>query len=75
MKCPKCDNEMKYGKIGARGGGGLYWLPNDEKLNPFIISNNIINKHNGIVLVNCNELKISRAAYVCEVCRKIIMDY
>ena len=74
MICPKCGKEMKSGKIGARGGGGLYWLPNDEKIN-FLISNSIIKKHNGIVLVNCNEMQISRAAYVCEECRKIIMDY
>ncbi|HKM00219.1 MAG TPA: PF20097 family protein [Mobilitalea sp.] len=74
MKCPMCGNEMKHGNIGARGGGGLYWLPDDEKIN-FIVSNNIIKKHNGIVLVGCNEPRISRVAYVCEECRKIIIDF
>lgn len=74
MNCKICGNGMKSGKIGARGGGGLYWLPCDEDVN-FIISNNIIKKHIGIVLVNCNELQIRRAAYVCEECRKIVLDY
>jgi predicted RNA-binding Zn-ribbon protein involved in translation (DUF1610 family) len=73
MKCPVCGNVMKAGKIGARTGG-LYWLPNEEEIG-FILSNNIIKKHNGIVLVGCNELRVSRSAYVCEECRKIIMDY
>lgn len=74
MNCPICGNEMKHGNIGARAGGGLFWLPDEEKIR-FIISNNKINKKNGIVLVGCNEVQISRAAYVCEECRKIIMDY
>ena len=74
MKCPICDDEMKAGKIGARAGGGLFWLPDEEDVR-FIINNNIIKKHNGIILVDCNELQISRSAYVCEECRKIIMDY
>jgi hypothetical protein len=65
---------MRVGNIGARGGGGLYWLPDKEKIK-FIVSNNIIKKHNGILLVDCNEIGISRTAYVCEECRKIIMDY
>ena len=74
MRCPICDNAMKAGKIGARSGGGLFWLPNDQEIG-FILSNNIIKKHDGIVLVGCNEIQIRRAAYVCEDCRKIIMDY
>ena len=74
MKCPICSNEMKAGMIGARAGAGLYWLPNGEEV-WFILSNNIIKKHNGIVLAGCNELQIRRRAYVCEECRKIIMDY
>jgi predicted RNA-binding Zn-ribbon protein involved in translation (DUF1610 family) len=74
MKCPICGNEMKAGKIGARAGSGLFWLPNEEEVG-FILSNNIIKKHNGIVLVGCNELRISHSAYVCEECRKIVMDY
>jgi hypothetical protein len=65
---------MKAGKIGARGGSGLFWLPNEEETG-FIISNNIIKKHNGLVLVSCNEMQIRRSAYVCEECRKVIMDY
>lgn len=74
MNCPICDNVMKVGNIGARAGGGLFWLPDEEKIK-FIISNNKIKKHNGIVLVDCKEIRISRTAYVCEECRKIIMDY
>lgn len=74
MNCPICGNEMKFGKIGARAGGGLFWLPDEEKVE-FIVSNNTIEKHNGIVLVDCKEFRISRTAYVCEECRKIIMDY
>ena len=74
MNCPICGNEMKFGKIGARAGGGLFWLPDEEKIK-YIVSNNIIEKHKGIVLVDTNENKISRTAYVCAECRKIIMDY
>lgn len=74
MNCPVCGNEMKVGYIGARGGGGLYWLPDGEKLK-FTVSNKIINKHNGIVLVDSNEFRINRVAYVCEECHKIIMDF
>ena len=74
MNCPICGNEMKVGNIGARAGGGMFWLPNGEQVK-FIVSNNIIKKHKGIVLVDCNEIRIRHAAYVCEECRKIIMDY
>ncbi|WP_070000981.1 PF20097 family protein [Cellulosilyticum sp. I15G10I2] len=74
MNCPMCGNEMKFGKIGARAGAGLFWLPDEEKVK-FIVSNNIIEKHNGIVLVDCNEWQISHTAYVCEGCRKVIIDY
>lgn len=74
MNCPICGNEMKVGKIGARAGGGLFWLPEGEKVK-FTVSNNIINKKNGIMLVDCNEFRISREAYVCAECRKIIIDY
>lgn len=74
MNCPICGNEMKLGNIGARAGGGLFWLPEGKKAK-FIVSNNIIQKHNGIVLVDCNEIHISREAYVCLECRKIIMNY
>lgn len=74
MKCPICGNVMKAGKIGAKAGCGLFWLPNAEEVG-FILSNNIIKKHKGIVLVGCNEMQIRRAAYVCEECRKIILDY
>ncbi len=74
MNCPICNNEMKHGKIGARAGGGLFWLPDNEEIK-FIVSNNIIKKHNGFVLVDCKEIQISCVAYVCEECRKIIMNY
>lgn len=74
MNCPICGNEMKVGNIGAGAGGGLFWLPDGEKV-MFTVSNNIIKKHKGIVLVDCNEIRISHAAYVCEECRKIIMDF
>jgi hypothetical protein len=74
MQCPICGNEMKNGKICARAGGGLFWLPKEEEIG-FIVSNNKIKKHNGIVLVNCNELQIKHTAYVCEECRRIIMDF
>lgn len=74
MNCPICGNQMKHGKIGARAGGGLFWLPDEEKIK-LIISNESIKKHNGIVLVDCKDTQISREAYVCEECRKIIMDY
>lgn len=74
INCPICGNGMKFGKIGARAGGGLFWLPDEEEVK-FIVSNNIIEKHNGILIVNCNEPQIRHVAYVCEECRKIIMDY
>ena len=74
MICPICGKEMNKGKISARAGGGLFWLPEGEKVK-FIVSNHIIKKHNGIVLVDCNETQISHAAYVCTECRKITMDY
>lgn len=74
MTCPICGSEMKLGTLGARAGGGLFWLPDEEKVKS-IVSNNIIKKHNGIVLVDCKETQISHSAYVCEECHKIIMDY
>ncbi len=74
MKCPTCGNMMKAGKMCARGGNGLFWLPADEEVG-FFLSDNIIKKHKGIILVGCNKLQIRRSAYICEECRKIIMDY
>ncbi|MBK1812036.1 hypothetical protein JHL18_15545 [Clostridium sp. YIM B02505] len=74
MNCPICSNEMKLGKIRARAGGGLFWLPNYEEVK-YTVSNNIIEKHSGIVIVDSNEIKVSHPAHVCAKCRKIIMDY
>lgn len=74
MNCPICGNEMKFGKIVARAGAGLFWLPDEEKIG-FTASNKAIEKRNGIVLVDCYEFRISQKAYVCEECRKITIDY
>jgi len=75
MKCTYCGNEMKLGNVCARGGGGMYWLPEDESIK-FIVSNKTIQDHSGIVLVDCNEVgTIRRSAYICTICRKLFMDF
>ncbi|MGB4658060.1 MAG: PF20097 family protein [Mobilitalea sp.] len=75
MKCPYCENEMKLGNLCARGGGGMYWLPEKESIK-FIVSNKIIEKHTGTVIVDCDEFGTLRhPAYLCPICRKVLMDY
>lgn len=75
MKCPYCGNEMELGNVCARGGGGLYWLPEGKAIK-FTVSNKKIEDHGGIVLVNCNEVgMLEHSAYICHTCRKLLMDF
>lgn len=75
MKCPYCSNEMTRGKIQARGGGGLYWLPENEKI-MITISDSKIQKKQGIVLVSTNTIgAVVVPAFICKPCRKIVIEY
>lgn len=73
MKCPYCSNEMTHGKIQARGGGGLYWSPENEMIT---ISDSKIQKHEGVVLVSTNAIgTVVVPAFICKSCRKIVIEY
>jgi hypothetical protein len=75
MKCPYCGAEMKKGFVLGRGGAGMHWLPEGEKVG-FSITNKKIEKQHGIILVDCYEFgALKRTAYCCPTCRKIIMDF
>lgn len=72
MKCPYCSEEMLHGKVQARGGGGMYWLPEDEKI-MFAVSDKKVDKHNGVLLVSANAIGSATVlACICKACRKII---
>lgn len=75
MKCPYCAGEMIRGKIQARGGGGMYWLPENEKI-MVIVSDKKIEKHNGVPLVTTNTIgPVTISAHLCDICRKIVIEY
>ena len=76
MKCPYCDNEMKVGTINARGGSGMFWLPEGEKLKTFeIVTAASISKHNGVNLLNSDfSGPARRDATICLECQKVLID-
>ena len=75
MNCPYCGKEMTLGDICARGGAGMYWMPQEQKLR-FLVSNKVIEKHNGIVLVDVNTIGgVTKTAYVCASCKKMVIDF
>lgn len=75
MKCPYCNDEMSRGLLRGRGAGGLFWMPEGEKLPNFIISEETINKKNGIVFDFTVYDGINYPAHVCKSCKKVIFEF
>ena len=74
MKCPCCNAEMEIGNICARGGAGLYWLPQDERIK-FIVSESNIEKRGGTILVDVHHIgDIRYPAYICSSCKKMLLE-
>ena len=75
MKCPYCSGEMERGMIQARGGGGLYWLPENAKIS-FLVSDKKILSKDGVLLVSTNEVgAVNTPAEICKNCRKLVLEY
>ena len=75
MKCPVCNNEMELGKLCARGGGGMYWLPKDAEIK-LLVSNRKIEKHGGEIVVDTNHMgAVKHPAYICRLCNRILLEF
>lgn len=75
MKCPYCQAEMQTGRLMARGGGGLHWLPEHEPLPRLLVSDKQIQAKKGLTLCTSETIGAATAsAEVCMACNKIIID-
>ncbi len=75
MKCPYCNNEMSSGLLNGRGAGGLFWMPEGEKLPNIIVSEKTITNKNGIVFDYSALSGINYPAHVCKNCKKVIFEF
>lgn len=76
MKCPYCGNIMICGNICARGGGGMYWIPEEEQIKFYeTISKKTIEKHKGIVISIDDIGTIKYPSYICKTCNKILLEF
>ena len=79
MDCPLCGKEMRRGQAAYVPTGGLYFLSPGETL-PLVMTRRGIEDRGGIVLDMCSSLGWIREpgalpAYICENCRKMIVEY
>lgn len=74
MNCPFCGEELVLGNVFARGGAGMYWLPEEERMR-FLVSNKSVEQHGGVVLVGVDHIgTVSHTAYACPACKRIILE-
>lgn len=79
MNCPVCGKEMTKGKVAYQPACGLHFLPPHEKL-PYGVTRRAIEKRGGTALdgpyqLGCLTGDGELPAYLCGVCRKVIIDY
>ena len=76
MKCPFCGEEMSQGKLRTRGEN--YFIP--DGCNPPLLYTNKSMEKAGAVLVSPDAFSAVyeanwQAAWKCDNCRKVIIDY
>ena len=79
MNCPVCGKEMETGKVAYQPSVGLHFLPPDGRL-PHVLTKSGIEKRSGIALDGPNNLGPLESdgtlpAYICQECRKIVVEY
>jgi len=79
MNCPVCGREMTSGKVAYQPGCGLHFLPPSEKL-PYGVSKRAVEKRGGVCLDGPYQLGLLTGrgelpAYLCRICRKVVVDY
>lgn len=78
MECPFCHANMNKGTINASGPVGMFWLKEGDKISAVsILTKELIeDKHDGVVLAGPAYFKASSlVAYICQDCRKTIVEY
>lgn len=80
MNCPVCGKEMRAGKIAYAPQVGIHFLPPNVRRLSGIVTKGSIEKRGGTVLDGPNNLGFlesdgTLSAYICETCRKIVMEY
>ena len=70
MNCPYCGKEMEAGLISAGAGRRLVWTTKDYKLLPANWDKEAVDLPIPRVLE-----KTEPFAYLCRVCRKVVVDY
>ena len=80
MNCPACGKEMKAGKIAYAPQAGIHFLPPGVQHLPRVVTKWGIKKQDGIVLDGPSNLGLLESdgtlpAYLCQQCRKIIVEY
>lgn len=79
MNCPVCGKPMRVGKVAYQPAAGLHFLPPEAEL-PRVITKSGVEKRGGISLDGPNNFGFSESdgtllAYICAVCRKIVMEF
>lgn len=79
MNCPVCGKTMTQGKVAYAPSCGLHFLPPHEKL-PYGVTKGGIEKRGGVPLDGPHQLGCltgsgTLPAYLCRVCRKVVVDY
>lgn len=66
MRCPTCGNEMEPGYIQC--GSKMAWVKSLHKVS-------LLPKEGEVLLGNNVFLGLSFEAYICKVCKKVLLDY
>ncbi len=80
MNCPVCGKEMRAGKVAYTPQVGIHFLPPDVRRLPRVVTKRGIENQGGIALDGPNNLGLLESdgtlpAFICEACRKIVMEY
>ena len=80
MNCPVCGKAMQEGKVVYNPSVGLHFLPPGVQHLPRVVTKWGIKKQGGIVLDGPSNLGLLESdgtlpAYLCQQCRKIIVEY
>ena len=82
MICPKCGNEMIYGKIGvsagSRGYPTMFWAPEDvfNKHMPQFLTLKKVQAYGGLPIKLGNGFTSNRTTgYACNNCNCVVLDF
>lgn len=79
MNCPVCGKKMRVGKVFYQPNCGLHFLPPSGRV-LYLISKRLIERQGGVSLDGPNHLGYLESsgtlpAFICESCRKVVVEY